>query len=57
MSTVEAANFKNPSASVDQIVLNTDGSIGGELGDTLAAKLPYSYGTATPTATDDGFLW
>ena len=28
-----------------------------DLNDTFAAKLPYSYGTATPTATDDGFLW
>jgi len=27
------------------------------LNNKLAAKLPYSYGTATPTATDDGFLW
>jgi len=28
-----------------------------DLNDTFAAKLPYSYGTAIPTATDDGFLW
>jgi len=30
---------------------------GEQLSDRFAAKLPYSYGTATPTATDDGFLW
>ena len=28
-----------------------------EISDQLAEKLPYSYGTATPTTTDSGFLW
>ncbi|HEY7821527.1 MAG TPA: hypothetical protein VIG24_01775, partial [Acidimicrobiia bacterium] len=28
-----------------------------DLNDTFAEKLPYSYGTATPTTTDSGFLW
>jgi len=28
-----------------------------DLNDTFAAKLPYSYGTATPSTTTDGFLW
>jgi len=42
---------------LNNVVLNSDGSVGGELGDTLAAKLPYSYGTATPSTTTDGFLW
>ena len=28
-----------------------------DLNDTFASKLPYSYGTATPTTTDSGFLW
>jgi len=28
-----------------------------DLNDTFAAKLPYSYGTATPTTSEDGFLW
>jgi len=30
---------------------------GEQLSDRFAAKLPYSYGTATPTTSDDGFLW
>jgi hypothetical protein len=28
-----------------------------DLNMTFASKLPYAYGTATPTATDDGFVW
>jgi hypothetical protein len=28
-----------------------------EVSDQLASKLPYSFGTATPTTTDSGFLW
>ena len=32
-------------------------SLAQEVSDQLAAKLPYSYGTATPSTTDDGFLW
>lgn len=28
-----------------------------EVSDQLASKLPYSYGTATPSTSDDGFLW
>lgn len=28
-----------------------------DLNDTFASKLPYSYGTATPSTTDSGFLW
>ena len=28
-----------------------------EVSDQLAEKLPYSYGTATPSTTVDGFLW
>jgi hypothetical protein len=28
-----------------------------DLNDTFGAKLPYSFGTATPTTTDSGFLW
>jgi ABC-type phosphate/phosphonate transport system substrate-binding protein len=28
-----------------------------DLNDTFASKLPYSYGTATPITTVDGFLW
>ena len=40
------------------MALTIDGSDPtGDLGDLLAAKLPYSYGTATPSTTDSGFLW
>ncbi len=28
-----------------------------DLNDTFASKLPYSYGTATPSTSDEGFLW
>jgi hypothetical protein len=28
-----------------------------DLNDTFASKLPYSYGTATPSTTTTGFLW
>jgi hypothetical protein len=28
-----------------------------DLNDTFASKLPYSYGTATPSTTTSGFLW
>jgi hypothetical protein len=28
-----------------------------DLNDTFASKLPYSYGTATPSTSDSGFLW
>jgi hypothetical protein len=35
MSTVEASVFKNPSSLVDQIVLNADGTLGGELASTF----------------------
>ena len=38
MSTMKVTTLKNESSSVDQIVLNADGSFGGELGTTLAAK-------------------
>lgn len=39
MSTLETTNLKNPSSASNNIVLNADGSVGGGLGDTLAAKL------------------
>jgi hypothetical protein len=28
-----------------------------DLNDTFGSKLPYSFGTATPTTTENGFLW
>jgi hypothetical protein len=57
VSTMKVTTLKNEASSVDNIVLNSDGSVGGELGSTLASKLPYSFGTATPSTTDSGFLW
>ena len=47
MSTMRVTTLKNENSATDQIVLNADGSIGGELGDTLAAKAP----SASPTFT------
>ncbi|HEY7822959.1 MAG TPA: hypothetical protein VIG24_09010, partial [Acidimicrobiia bacterium] len=32
-------------------------SLAQEVSDQLASKLPYSYGTATPSTTESGFLW
>jgi len=32
-------------------------SLAQEVSDQLASKLPYSYGTATPSTSVDGFLW
>jgi hypothetical protein len=32
-------------------------SLAQEVSDQLASKLPYSFGTATPSTTDSGFLW
>jgi hypothetical protein len=32
-------------------------SLAQELSDQFASKLPYAFGTATPTTTDEGFLW
>lgn len=42
MSTLRATNIKHESSATNQIVLGSDGSIGGTLGDTLAAKLDTS---------------
>lgn len=47
MSRLKATYLRNESAGVDNIVLNSDGSVGGELGTALAAKAP----TASPTFT------
>jgi len=42
MSTVEASVFRNPSSLVDQIVLEADGTFGGELASELGSKLDTS---------------
>jgi hypothetical protein len=39
MSAVEASVFRHPSSTVDQVVLNADGSFGGELATELGSKL------------------
>ena len=44
MSTMKVTNLRNESSSVNNIVLNSDGSVGGELGDALAAKADYPTG-------------
>lgn len=44
MSTLRATNIKHESSATNQIVLGADGSIGGTLGDTLAAKLDVAGG-------------
>ena len=36
---MKVTTLKNEASSVDNIVLNRDGSVGGELGSTLASKL------------------
>jgi len=57
MSTMRVTNLKHESSALNNVVLNSDGSVGGELGDTLAAKPTFTYGTATPTADADGAIW
>jgi len=44
MSAVEASVFRHPSSTVDQVVLNADGSFGGELNDVLGSKLDLAGG-------------
>ena len=44
MSTMKVTTLKNEASSVDNIVLNSDGSVGGELGSTLASKLDANAG-------------
>jgi len=44
MSAVEASVFRHPSSTVDQVVLNADGSFGGELASELGSKLPIAGG-------------
>lgn len=47
MSTMKVTALRNEAASVDNIVLNSDGSVGGALGTALAAKAAL----ASPTFT------
>jgi len=49
MSTVETTNLKNPSSGSNNIVLNTDGTVGGVLGTTLDAKLNIAGGKILQT--------
>jgi len=44
MSAVEASVFRHPSSTVDQVVLNADGSFGGELASELGSKLDLAGG-------------
>jgi hypothetical protein len=44
MSAVEASVFRHPSSTVDQVVLNADGSFGGELASELGSKLDVAGG-------------
>jgi len=57
MSKLITEDIQHPLSASPNISLLSNGNIGGVLGDTLASKLPYAFGTATPTATDEGFLW
>jgi len=47
---VESGDFVSAYPTVSQ-------DLAQEVSDQLATKLPYSYGTATPSTTTDGFLW
>ena len=44
MSTMRVTTLKNESSSVDQVVLNADGSFGGELASQLGSKLDLAGG-------------
>ena len=56
MSTMKVTTLKNEASSVDNIVLNSDGSVGGELATTLASKLAATSGNIIQVvrATDTG---
>jgi hypothetical protein len=43
-----STTIKAPDSGSDEII---------ELSSALGSKLPYAFGTATPTTTDSGFLW
>jgi hypothetical protein len=49
MSTMRVTTLKNESSTVDQIVLNADGSFGGELASTLGSKLNIAGGKILQT--------
>jgi hypothetical protein len=51
MSAVEASVFRHPSSTVDQVVLNADGSFGGELNDVLGSKPSGQIATVTSSST------
>lgn len=58
MSTLRATNIKHELSSTNQIVLGSDGSIGGTLGDTLAAKIEgttAAWTSYTPTLAGTGW--
>lgn len=57
MSTLRATNIKHESSATNQIVLGADGSIGGTLGDTLAAKATKTSGTTAPSTPATGDIW
>jgi hypothetical protein len=58
MSTMRVTTLKNEASTVDQIVLNADGSIGGELGSELGSKLDLAGGKILQVVSvvkDDAF--
>jgi hypothetical protein len=50
VSTMRVTTLKNESSTIDQIVLNADGSFGGELNDVLGSKVDYPSGGADGNA-------
>ena len=57
MSTLRATDIKHELSATNQIGLGSDGSIGGTLGDTLAAKLTGETGSTEPTGKSAGYFW
>ena len=55
MASIKIKGDTSGSTTITAPATGGDESI--ELSTALAAKLPYSYGTATPSTTTDGFLW
>jgi len=55
MASIKIKGDTSGSTTITAPATGSDETI--ELSTALASKLPYSYGTATPTTSDDGFLW
>jgi len=57
MSTMRVTNLKHENSASNNIVLNSDGSVGGDLATTLGSKPAATYGTVEPSSPATGDIW